>query len=74
MQLHTLHHIHDGAAAINAVCVHQCVCVCMCGHMFFYLCEDQVELEALRSENILVLTVFKWLSQGFMVQVRIVGL
>ncbi len=28
MQLHTLHHIHDGGAAINAVCA--CVCVCVC--------------------------------------------
>lgn len=32
MQLHTLHHIHDGAAAINAVFVCVCECVCMDTH------------------------------------------
>lgn len=26
MQLHTLHHIHDGAAAIKAACAYTCAC------------------------------------------------
>lgn len=34
MQLHTLHHIHGGAAAINAVYV--CVIVRVCVHTHIY--------------------------------------
>ena len=32
MQLHTLHHVHDGAAAINAAAA-ACVCVCVETHI-----------------------------------------